>query len=48
MPAVLWRMGPINTVVAETPSIVRSVVVAVERWVRSPSGPPGIDDLQKR
>jgi N-acetylmuramoyl-L-alanine amidase len=38
MPAVLWRMGPINTVVAETPSVVRSVVIAVERWVDSPAG----------
>ena len=39
MPAVLWRMGPTHLVVSETPAIVRSVVVAVERWVRSPLGP---------
>lgn len=42
MPAVLWRLGPIKDVVAETPAVVRSVVVAVERWVASPEGPAGV------
>jgi N-acetylmuramoyl-L-alanine amidase len=33
MPAVLWRLGPTSDIVAQTPTIVRGVVLAVERWV---------------
>ena len=33
MPAVLWRLGLISEIVAQTPTIVRGVVLAVERWV---------------
>ena len=33
MPAVSWRLGPTSEIVAQTPTIVRGVVLAVERWV---------------
>ena len=36
MPAVLWRLGPVDRVVELTPRIAATVVRGVERWVADP------------
>lgn len=39
MPAVLWRLGPVDQVVTMTPAIAATVVRGVERWVADPVTP---------
>ncbi len=39
MPAVLWRLGPVDHVVTRTPAIAATVVRGVERWVADPVTP---------